>query len=77
MHKSAIRRNDVNYPVARPFNEFAEAISVLRFQGIEHTELLRGGDVERNNKKSFSGLTLGMHFSLWVLMRIFGMSVLL
>ena len=46
-HKSSIRRNDINYPVARHFNECSHPISSLRFQGIEHIEMPRGGDMEK------------------------------
>lgn len=46
-HKSSIRHNDVNYPVARHFNKSSHPISSLRFKGIQHTELPGGGDMER------------------------------
>jgi len=45
-HKSSIRRNDINYPVARHFNEASHPVSSLRFQSIEHIELPRRGDID-------------------------------
>lgn len=46
-HKSSIRRNDENYPVACHFNNLSHPLSSLRFQGIEQVTLHRGGDVDR------------------------------
>ncbi len=46
-HKSSIRRADPNYPVACHFNASSHPISSLRFQGIEHVQLPRGGDIDK------------------------------
>lgn len=39
--------NNINYPVARQFNNHSYPISSLRFQGIEQVTLQRGADVDR------------------------------
>ena len=46
-HKSTIRRNDRNYPVAVHFNDFKHDISSFKFQGIEKVTLPeRGGNID-------------------------------
>lgn len=47
-HKDSVRGNEMKSPAAHHFNEFFTAS--LRFQGIEHIELQRGGDMERKKK---------------------------
>ena len=42
-HKSSIRRNDREYPVAVHFNDFKHDISTFRFIGIEQVKLPRRG----------------------------------
>ncbi|KAJ0069779.1 hypothetical protein NL108_014342 [Boleophthalmus pectinirostris] len=47
-HKSSIRRNDRDYPVAVHFNDQRHDICSLRFCGIEHVPPPpRGGDHDR------------------------------
>ncbi len=47
-HKSSIRRNDPNYPIAIHFNNAHHDISSLRFCGIEQVTLPpRGGDHDK------------------------------
>ena len=51
-HKSTIRRNDRNYPVAVHFNDFKHDIASLRFIGIEKVHLpRRGGNHDNLLKK--------------------------
>lgn len=46
-HKSSIRRNDRDYPVAVHFNDFKHDISAFRFIGIEKVSLpKRGGNID-------------------------------
>ena len=46
-HKSTIRRNDRNYPIAVHFNDSKHDISSFRFQGIEKVSLPeRGGNID-------------------------------
>ena len=46
-HKSSIRRNDREYPVAVHFNDAKHNISSFRFQGIEQIQMPpRGGDID-------------------------------
>ena len=45
-HKSSIRRNDRDYPVAVHFNDLKHDISTFRFCGIEKVKMSdRGGDI--------------------------------
>ena len=46
-HKSSIRRNDREYPVAIHFNDAKHDISSFRFTGIEQVQMPpRGGDLD-------------------------------